>query len=137
MTLYRREFNKNAFFVGLITLLPVTRVHAKNYLTIEQAQQLIWGSALLTSAPVELSTMQQKAIEKASKVRVRNTKINAWRTPDKGWFIVDQVIGKHENIDMAVGLTADGKINGIEILTYRETYGFEIQNPTEATTPRR
>jgi Na+-translocating ferredoxin:NAD+ oxidoreductase RnfG subunit len=110
-------------------LLPVRPALAKTYLTIEQAQQLICGTTALSPTPLELSPEQQKAIEKASKVRVRNTKINAWRSADKGWFIVDQVIGKHENIDLAVGLTAEGKVTGIEILTYRETYGFEIQNP--------
>ncbi|MCB1630119.1 MAG: FMN-binding protein, partial [Xanthomonadales bacterium] len=44
------------------------------------------------------------------------------------WFIVDQVIGKHENIDMAVGLSATGQVTGIEILVYRETYGYEVRN---------
>ncbi|RYZ78010.1 MAG: FMN-binding protein [Moraxellaceae bacterium] len=94
-------------------LLPVRRVQAKTYLTIEQAQQAIWGGVALTPTPLELTSDQRKAIEQASKVKVRNGKINAWKTADKGWFIVDQVIGKHENIDMAVGIT---------------TYGFEIQN---------
>lgn len=129
MPLNRRLFNKSLLLGSAFVFLPVRYAHAKTYLTIEQAQQLIWGATALTSAPLELSPEQQKAIEQASKVRVRNTKINAWKTADNGWFIIDQVIGKHENIDLAVGLTAEGKVNGIEIITYRETYGFEIQNP--------
>ena len=39
------------------------------------------------------------------------------------------MIGKHEFIDLAVGLGAQGQVKGIEILTYRESYGDEIMNP--------
>ena len=38
------------------------------------------------------------------------------------------MIGKHENIDIAVGLTDAGRVTGIEVLVYRETYGHEIRN---------
>ena len=129
MSLNRRQFNQSLALGSAWLLLPVRRVQAKTYLTIEQAQQLIWGAAALVPMPVELSAEQQKTIENACKVKVRNAKINAWRSADKGWFIVDQVLGKHENIDLAVGITAEGAVKGLEILTYRETYGFEIQNP--------
>ena len=43
--------------------------------------------------------------------------------------IVDEVVGKHEFITYAVGFTPDGKVRGIEILAYRETYGYQIRNP--------
>lgn len=129
MPLNRRLFNNSLLLGSALVFLPVRYAHAKTYLTIAQAQQLIWGDAKLTPMPLELSQEQKKAIELASKVRVRNLKINAWKTADNGWFIIDQVIGKHENIDLAVGITAKGAVNGIEIITYRETYGFEIQNP--------
>lgn len=128
MSLNRRQFNQTLLLSSAALVLP-RLAQAKTFLTVEQAQQLIWGAQVLTPAPVELSPEQQKAIEQASKVKVRNAKINAWKTADNGWFIVDQVLGKHENIDLAVGITADGKVNGLEVLTYRETYGFEIQNP--------
>ena len=32
------------------------------------------------------------------------------------------------NIDLAVALTHEGKVKGLEVLTYRETYGHEIRN---------
>ena len=76
-----------------------------------------------------LSKDQIKAIKKASKVRVRNDKLQVWKTESGGWFIVDQVIGKHENIDLAFAYDAEGKVMGFEILTYRETYGYEVANP--------
>jgi Na+-translocating ferredoxin:NAD+ oxidoreductase RnfG subunit len=46
-----------------------------------------------------------------------------------GWFIVDEVYGKHELITYAVGLSADGSVRQIEVMDYRETYGYEIRNP--------
>ena len=127
----RRDFSK---ILGALTLLSSgslisTGAQAKTYLTIEQAQKLLWGDTPLTPKSVELSKEQMKAIKKASDVRVRNSKVNGWTTPDNGWFIVDQVIGKHENIDLAFAFDNEGKVLGLEILTYRETYGFEVNNP--------
>jgi Na+-translocating ferredoxin:NAD+ oxidoreductase RnfG subunit len=102
---------------------------AKIYLTVEQAQKVLCKGASLRPAPIELSKEQMKSIQNVSKVRVRSNKLNAWRSSDGGWFIVDQVIGKHEFIDMAVALTAAGKVKGVEILEYRESYGHEVANP--------
>ena len=42
---------------------------------------------------------------------------------------MDEVVGKHEFITYAVGLTPDGKVRGLEILAYRETHGYQIRNP--------
>lgn len=110
-------------------LLPGIPLHAKTYLSIDQARELLWGDMSMTPISVELTKDQMKKIKKASKTRVRNNKLQAWKTTENGWFIVDQVIGKHENIDLAVGLTSEGKVKGVEILTYRESYGHEVQNP--------
>ena len=105
------------------------KVFAKTYLTVDQAKNILWEGATLTPKNVELTPDQMKAIRTASKTRVRSSKINAWVTENKDWFIVDQVIGKHENIDLAVALTNEGKVKGLEILTYRESYGYEIMDP--------
>ena len=113
----------------IFSLLASLQTQAETFLTIDEARDIIWGEQQLTPAKVTLSKEQAKAIRKASKVRVRNLDINAWRSTDGGWFILDQVIGKHENIDLAVGLNADGSVRGIEVLTYRETYGHEVRNP--------
>lgn len=129
MGMNRRSFIKTTSLVMGGLLLPGIQLHAKNYLSIDQAKQLLWGDIAMTPVLVELTKGQIKKIKKASKVRVRNSKLQAWKTADNGWFIVDQVIGKHENIDLAVGLTSEGKVKGIEILTYRESYGHEVQNP--------
>ena len=51
-----------------------------------------------------------------------------WRVGAGGWFIVDEVVGKHEFITYAVGLNSDGSVKQIEIMDYRETYGGQIRD---------
>jgi Na+-translocating ferredoxin:NAD+ oxidoreductase RnfG subunit len=46
-----------------------------------------------------------------------------------GVVVADAVIGKFELIDYAVGIGADGKIRNVEILSYRESHGYEIKLP--------
>ena len=115
-------------YVGL-TLLPVTDVYAEVYMSVDEAKERLWQGESMTSMEVVLTEEQIEAIEDASDVNVRSSKIKAWKTETGGWFIVDQVIGKHENIDLAVALTKDGKVKGIEVLQYRETYGSEVRHP--------
>ena len=73
-----------------------------------------------------------KAIEKDSGVRVRLDTQRVWRATKNGeflgWFIVDEVLGKHEYITWALALNPDGGVKSIEIMDYRETYGYEIRN---------
>ena len=116
------------------TAVPVLAVsgalpsYAVTYLTVEQAQQAIFPGANLTSADVKLTDAQRKAIEKISGVRVRHPDQKIWKVAGGGWFILDEVIGKHEFITYAVGLNADGSVKQVEVMDYRETYGYEIRN---------
>ena len=103
-------------------------VHAVVYLTVEQAQVAIFPNKKLTSADVALTPEQRKAIAKASDVRVRNLELKIWRVEGGGWFILDEVLGKHEFITYAVGLTEDGAVKQIEVMDYRETYGGQVRD---------
>jgi Na+-translocating ferredoxin:NAD+ oxidoreductase RnfG subunit len=105
------------------------QVFAKTYLSVEQAQKSLCKGASLRPVPVKLTKEQMKSIQAACKVRVRNSDMKTWKTGDGGWFIVDQIIGKHEFIDIAVALSPSGKVKGIEVLEYRESYGHEVANP--------
>lgn len=125
----RRNFLKSIFWGTASCAIPLKLAYAKTYLTIEQAQKILWPNTPLTPAPVTLTEEQADMIHDLSDTRVRNLSINAWKTPDNGWFIVDQVIGKHENIDIAWALSPEGKMTGLEILTYRETYGDQVMHP--------
>jgi len=64
--------------------------------TVDQAQQAIFPGKSFTAAPVKLTSVQRKAIEQASGVRVLHDEQQVWRVSGGGWFIVDEVVGKHE-----------------------------------------
>jgi Na+-translocating ferredoxin:NAD+ oxidoreductase RnfG subunit len=123
---------RRSLIKGLLPASLATRadfLYAETYLSPEQAQQVLFPGAQFTPALVTLSTDQKKTIEKTGNVRVRELQVKAWRTSIGGWFILDNAVGKHEFIDFALGLNGDGSVKGIEIMTYRETYGGEVRNP--------
>jgi len=101
---------------------------AIQYLSVEQAQRAIFPGKSFTAAPVKLTSVQRKAVEQASGVRVLHDEQRVWRVSGGGWFIVDEVVGKHEFITYAAGLTPDGSVKQIEIMDYRETYGDQIRD---------
>lgn len=89
---------------------------------------MLFPGARLTPAGMTLSDAQRRAIEARGGVRVRDRELKAWRGEDGGWFLIDQVLGKHELITYAVGLSDDGRVTGVEIMDYRETYGYQIRD---------
>ncbi len=111
-----------------VTVVVCAPAYATTYLTTEQAQAAIFPGARLAPAPVQLTEAQRRAIESRSGVKVRNAAVKAWRVEDGGWFLVDEVLGKHEFITYALGISVDGRIAGVEIMQYRESYGYEVRN---------
>lgn len=112
--------------------LPVASIsipaYAATYLTVEQAQQTIFPGQKLTRANITLTSVQAREIERRSDANVRHKEIQLWKVDKGGFFVVDEVVGKHEFITYAVGLNADGTVKQIEIMTYRESYGYEVRN---------
>lgn len=96
-----------AFIAAPLVVIPAA--HATTYLTVEQAQQVLFPGE--SFKPVDLKRKEK-----------------VWRA-NAGWFVVDEVLGKHELITYAVGLDAQGRVRGIEILDYRESHGGEIRDP--------
>lgn len=125
----RRDFNQKTVLLGAGLLFGSSAVIAKTYLTIDQAKAVIWPGVVLEPFEVELSKAQKNTIKDNSGTRVRSDKVSGFKSKDQQWLIVDQVLGKHEFIDIAVGLDSAGKVTAIEVLTYRESYGDEIMNP--------
>lgn len=115
--------------IPLASIAIVAPAHATVYLTVEQAQKLLFPDAEFVADNRAITPEQERAIERASGVSVRNRTLNVWRVSTGGWFIVDQVIGRHDNIPYAIGLEADGSVRGIEILEYRESYGGQVREP--------
>ncbi len=104
--------------------------HAVQYLSVAAAQQAMFPGATLTPADRRLTDAEHKAIETASGVRGRGCQrdLKLWRVEGGGWFIVDEVIGKHEFITYALGLNADGSVKHIEVMDYRENYGAQVRD---------
>jgi Na+-translocating ferredoxin:NAD+ oxidoreductase RnfG subunit len=115
-----------------IIFIPVPAIavpaYAATYLTVEQAQQTIFPGQKLTAANITLTSEQAREIERRSDTNVRHKEIQLWKVNGGGFFIVDEVVGKHEFITYAVGLNADGTVKQIEIMIYRESYGYEVRN---------
>ncbi len=116
-------------------LLPATALivavpaQAKVFLTVEQAQALMFPGAQFSPDFRMLTSAQVSAIEKASDVNVRRRELKVWRVSTGGWFIADEVVGKHEFIPFALALDASGAVKTVEILEYRESYGEQIREP--------
>ena len=116
-----------------ISLIPLAAVmvcapaQALVYMSVEQAQQLMFPSQTLAAMPLVLSAADIGAIQKDSGVKVYPGSLRAWKA-DRGYFFVDAVIGKHDLITYAVAMGLDGKVRQTEILEYREAYGGEVRN---------
>ena len=93
------------FLAAPAALFVTVPVKATVYFSTEQAQRAIFPGASFTSVGS-----------------------NVWRVSTGGYFVVDRVIGKHEYITYAVGINANGTIKQIEIMTYNESYGYEVRN---------
>ena len=112
----------------------VSPAYAAQYLTTEAAQKTLFPDAsAFVPHPVRLSDAQKNVVEKAAKVRMHFPEQPVWQVmadgKPAGWFVLDEVYGKHEFITYAVALDASGAVRGVEILDYRETHGGEIRNP--------
>jgi len=129
----KREFLKKSCYLLTSSLigfcLPTSAAIAKRYMTLDQAKNILYPDTSLSPVEVKLTKAQMASIRKASNVRVRTPNMNTWKTDNNNWFILDFVIGKHENIDIAFSMNSSGQMTGIEVLVYRESYGHEIMNP--------
>lgn len=111
-----------------ITLSALSPCHAATYLTIDQAQAALFPGETLVLQQRILTPEQIKAVEASAKSPVRSSELRVWKSFTGGYFFVDQVIGKHDLITFALAVDGDGAVKGIEILEYREAYGYEVRN---------
>ncbi|MFM9968760.1 MAG: FMN-binding protein [Burkholderiales bacterium] len=107
---------------------------AAKYMSVEEAMKLAFPAAeAFIDKPVLLSPAQMQAIEQASGVRGRSAKQQVWAVMVKGsvagWFLIDQVTGKHELITYTLGINADGSVRQVQIIEYLETYGSQVRYP--------
>jgi Na+-translocating ferredoxin:NAD+ oxidoreductase RnfG subunit len=115
-----------------ILAAPAPNCIGAQYMTLEQAQMLIFQRATdFVPAPLTLSPEQIERIEQISGVKVRSPKQPVWQARNAdtvfGWFIVDQVIGKHELITYAAGINLDGTLRQFQVIDYKEAYGYQVR----------
>ena len=72
------------------------------------------------------SEAQRDKMRELSSVREPFRGERVWRTSKGEWLVVDEVLGKHEQVKYALAINADGSIKGIEIMEYVESYGYEV-----------
>lgn len=115
-----------------LALIPVAALvapvlsYAKIYVSVEDAQKRLFPGEKLTQTPVLLTEAQRDKMRELSSVREPFRGERVWRTAGGDWFIVDEVVGKHEMVKYALAIRADGSIQGIEIMEYVESYGYEV-----------
>jgi len=105
---------------------PVMQVaFAAQYMTIEQAQRAAFADAThfdaAAATPAQLAGIGAPAGWSPKIWQVRS------ETRELGWFAVDQVIGKSEQITYSLALAPDGAVLALEVLDYREAHGGEIR----------
>lgn len=113
--------------------VPASSLHAAEYLTVPLAQKELFPEAdRFVDTSLTLTEVQRDEIKKLSGVRQRETRQPVWRAEQDGkllgWFIVDEVIGKHEFITYATAISPDHRVLGVEVLVYRETYGYQVRD---------
>ena len=115
-----------------IIAVAATPAVAKQYMSEAQARALIFPQAQeFIAAPVALNAEQVRRLERQSRVKVRSPNQQVWKVQAVGtllgWFILDQVIGKHELITYAVGINADGSLRQFQIIEYNEAWGSQVR----------
>ena len=105
---------------------------AQQFYTVEQAQKAIFKDAdSFKLNPVSLTSDQISKVKSASSTGTPIPDKKIWQVLEAGkpvgWFIVDEVYGKHEFITYAVGINLDGTVRMIDVMDYRETYGYQVR----------
>ena len=113
-------------------LMSAPCAFAAQYFSLEQVQHALFADATeFRPRDVTLSAAQVAAISKAADAHVLSPTLRVWEARNGalalGYLVVDQVYGKHEFITYAVALSLDGKVSGIEVMSYNESYGDQIR----------
>jgi hypothetical protein len=107
-----------SLWVPLAAVCVPAAAHATQYLTVEQARRLLFPAAERFAPSTLRSGHDEQPLWRA----LRGDAF-------LGYFIVDEVIGKHELITYAVAIDPMGVVRGVEILDYRESRGGEVRDP--------
>ena len=104
------------FLLVPAALSAAAPAYGYEYLSLAQAQAVLFPGARFTPRDMTLSIAQIDALMKAGPGNLVSAKVKAWRVSTGGWLFLDQVIGRNDRISYVVGIGADGTIKGIEVL---------------------
>jgi Na+-translocating ferredoxin:NAD+ oxidoreductase RnfG subunit len=111
----------------LASISPAGLVCAKQYLSIDEVKQVMFSGEIFKQVELDIPIAIKDLMRKESGVRYAYTQKHVWKSNQGSWLLVDEVVGKHEMITYAVGIHANGQIQGVEILEYNESYGEQIR----------
>lgn len=117
------------FLLLSAALMVASPAQATVYLTVEQAQQLMFPGSNFKEDFRAISDAQAASIQRRGGIPVKGRQLKVWRVSGGGWFIVDEVIGDHEFIPFALALDDHGAVKSVEILEYNEYTGDQVRNP--------
>ena len=116
-----------ASIMGLMGPLVVVQAYAEVYMTEAAAASSLFPDQKWEQKTLELTPDEIKKIEQASGQDVRGASLKYFKDSLGDLVFIDQVLGKHEFITYAVGISPDGQVKGIEVIEYRETYGQKVR----------
>ncbi|HEX9474741.1 MAG TPA: FMN-binding protein [Steroidobacteraceae bacterium] len=124
-----------AVFSGPLAALlaPAPPAVAADYLTVAQAQRAIFPEArAFEPVTVQLNDAQRRLLTAGAGPQPPHGRLQAWRVQGVagplGFFFTDEVVGRQDFIDYALGINVDGTLRTPEIMSYRESHGGEIRN---------
>jgi Na+-translocating ferredoxin:NAD+ oxidoreductase RnfG subunit len=122
-------FARSACLTISITLCFTLSIsaYATQYFSLPEVQAQFYPGAEMTP----LKTFSAAAYQRG--LSAHSGPINTtWVAKDKGrvlgWVVAEHVIGKHDYIDFAVGISPQGRITGFEVMNYRESYGGQVRS---------
>lgn len=110
-----------------MAILSVT-AQATTYMSEADAVKVLYPGLAMTKSLATLSKEDVDFLKEKVEGRIPKA-MTVYRGPKGETVYVDQVLGKHELITYAVALNEAGAVKGLEIIEYRESYGFEVRRP--------
>jgi hypothetical protein len=112
---------------------PGGAVVAAEYLSLEAAQRAVFPEALhFEPVTLSLTAAQRQAVAALAGPQPPRGRLRAWRvdggSASAGYFFADEVLGRQDFIDYALGINTDGTLRTPEIMAYRESHGGEVRN---------
>jgi hypothetical protein len=118
----------------LAVLLPAAAVRADQvFLREPEAPRALFGDGVrferstLTLSPAELAELSRRVGRKVDAPSYPVLAVSSASGQLLGWIFVLDVVGQTLPITFAVGIKADGLVQDVEVMVYREPHGSEIR----------